>query len=138
MAKAASPIRLQADIMQAATLAGKRHHRSTAEQIEYWAEMGRKIGAYLNPDDLLSVSSGLANIKIEPILSGPVNADEIFQALEEDRAHGSLPQTVTGSAVKYQASLAHPGYLERIGRNGDCAVGKFEGGEFIVITQTAP
>ncbi len=39
MAKSASPIRLQEDLMQAAALTGERFHRSTAEQIEYWAEM---------------------------------------------------------------------------------------------------
>lgn len=39
MAKSASPIRLQQDIMRAAEATGRRFHRSTAEQIE-----GRALG----------------------------------------------------------------------------------------------
>lgn len=137
MAKAASPIRLQDGIMQAAILAGKRNHRSAAEQIEYWAEMGRKVAAFLNPDDLLSVASGLASIKLEPVLSEPVSAEFVFQMLEDERAKGMLSQAVTGSSVKYQVSLKYPGYLEQIGPNGELAIGRFENGEFIAVSETA-
>ncbi len=35
MAKAASPVRLQEDLMQIAEITTRRYHRSTAEQIEY-------------------------------------------------------------------------------------------------------
>ncbi|WP_269617933.1 TA system antitoxin ParD family protein [Zhongshania sp. BJYM1] len=49
MAKAASPIRLQQDLMQAAESTAKRFHRSTAEQIEYWAELGRSVSSSINP-----------------------------------------------------------------------------------------
>jgi hypothetical protein len=133
MAKAASPIRLQDNIMRAAALAGKRDHRSTAEQIEYWADMGRKVATFLNPNDLLSVSSGLSKIRVEPVYSESVSPVEVFQMLEDHRASGILPQIVTGSPVKYQVSLAHPGCLEQIGENGEIAIGKFENGEFIAL-----
>jgi hypothetical protein len=49
MAKAASPIRLQKELMQAAELTAKRFHRSTAEQIEYWADLGRSVSSTLDP-----------------------------------------------------------------------------------------
>ena len=133
MAKAASPIRLQDELMQAAALTAERFHRSTAEQIEYWAEMGRNVDHMLNPDDLLAISAGLAKITVEPVTSEPVDPVGIFQSLENDRASGMLPQTVTGSVLKYQASLAYPGYLERIHPNGRIQTGKFQGGEFIAI-----
>lgn len=125
-----SPIRLQAELMQAATLAGKRHHRSTAEQIEYWAEMGRSMGAFLKPDDLLLVSSGLANIRVEPVTGRPVIPSSVFQVLEKDRASGTLGQAVTSRPVKYQASSTFPGMLEQINENGEIKVGKFEHGQF--------
>ena len=41
MAKSPSPVRLQEELMQSATQAGARHHRSAAEQIEYWAEIAQ-------------------------------------------------------------------------------------------------
>lgn len=133
MAKAASPIRLQDELMQAAALTAERFHRSTAEQIEYWAEMGRNVDRMLNPDDLLAISAGLARITIEPITSEPVDPIGIFQSLEDDRASSMLPQMVTGNVLKYQASLAHPGYLEQIHPDGRIQTGKFQDGEFIAI-----
>lgn len=133
MAKAASPIRLQDELMQAAALTAERFHRSTAEQIEYWAEMGRNVDHMLNPDDLLAISAGLAKITVEPVSSKPVDPIGIFQSLEDDRVSGILPQTVSGSVLKYQVSLAHPSYLEQIHSDGRIQTGKFQDGEFIAI-----
>lgn len=138
MAKAASPIRLQEGLMQAAALTGKRFHRSTAEQIEYWAEMGRNVSLMLDPDDLLLVSTGLAKIKVESVRSEPVDPGEVFQSLEVERATGILPQTVTSSSIKYQISLMHPGYLEQINSNGTIKTGKFQDGVFTEMNETAP
>lgn len=134
MAKSASPIRLQDDLMKLAAVTGKRYHRSTAEQIEYWAAMGRDVSEMLNPDDLLSVSTGLATIKVVPVRSEPVDPVEVFRGLEDQRSvYKTLPQTITSSSVKYQSSLTHPGYLEQINSSGEIKVGKFHNGEFIEI-----
>lgn len=130
MAKSASPIRLQADLMQAATVAGKRQHRSTAEQIEYWADMGRRVATVLDPDDLLSVASGLAKINIEPVYSQPANPDDVFESLENDRRAGSLSQKINSGTVRYQVSESHPGYLEQINPDGEITTGQFDNGEF--------
>lgn len=136
MAKSASPIRLQEDLMQAAALTGERFHRSTAEQIEYWAEIGCHVSKMLDPDDLLSVSAGLAKIRIEPVHSEPIDSGEVFQSLETERASGILAQTVTSSPIQYQVSVTHPGYLERINPDGTIKTGKFQGGVFIGINET--
>ncbi len=87
----------------------------------------------LNPDDMLAISAGLAKITVEPVTSEPVDVASIFQSLETDRAAGVLPQMVTGSVLKYQASLKYPGYLEQIYPDGLIQTGKFQGGEFIAI-----
>lgn len=137
MAKSASPIRLQEDLMQAAALTGERFHRSTAEQIEYWAEIGCNVSKMLDPDDLLSVSAGLSKIRIEPIHSEPIDSVEVFQSLETERASGILAQTVTSSPIQYQVSVTHPGYLEQINPDGAIKTGKFQGGVFIGINETA-
>ncbi len=52
MAKAASPIRLQEELMQAAESTAKLFHRSTAEQIKYWADLGHSVSSTLDPDVL--------------------------------------------------------------------------------------
>lgn len=130
MAKAASPIRLQEDLMQVAESTAKRFHRSTAEQIEYWADLGRTVASTLDPDVLLSVVSGLTVIKTEPVYSAPIDPDDVFQALENGRQSGVLQNTVTNSVNAYQASIKFPGYLEKIDSNGTITVGQFENGQF--------
>ncbi|NOR79538.1 MAG: hypothetical protein GQ529_01690 [Methyloprofundus sp.] len=130
MAKAASPIRLQEELMQVAESTAKRFHRSTAEQIEYWADLGRTVASTLDPDVLLSVVSGLTVIKTEPVYSVPIDPDDVFQALENDRKVGVLQNTVTNSVNAYQASIKYPGYLEQIDSNGNITIGQFENGQF--------
>lgn len=131
MAKASSPVRLQNDLMQAAKLTGERFHRSTAEQIEYWADIGRKVSTVLDPDTLISIATGLTQVKVEPIYGKPIDPDDVFNFLEAQRQQGTLTQTVTNSAIKYQSSLTQLGYLERIDQNGNVLVGQFENGEFV-------
>jgi len=135
MAKAASPIRLQKDLMDDATQTGERYHRSASEQVEYWASLGRRISDVINPDTLLSIAAGLARLHVEPVHGHALNPDLVFQNLEREREQGTLPDKVTRSPVKYQASSAHPGYLERVDENGHVTVGQFSGGEFILRTK---
>lgn len=133
MAKAASPIRLQADLMQAAESTAKRFHRSTAEQIEYWADLGRSVSSTLDPDVLLSVLAGLTIIKTEPVISPPINPDDVFNALERDRKAETLRDSVVSAAISYQASTKHLGFLERVDSNGNIVTGEFKNGQFIEL-----
>ncbi len=135
MAKASSPIRLQQDLMQQAESTARRFHRSTAEQIEYWAELGRTVSSTLDPDVLLSISAGLTRINVEPVISEPVDPDEVFRDLEVQRDNGVLQRNVTTSPVRYQASLKQPGLLERIDQKGELVTGRFENGEFIAQSE---
>lgn len=90
MAKSAPPIRLQEELMKAAELTAGRFHRSTAEQIEFWAELGRSVADTLDPDVMLSVKSGLSKIKVESVYGIPVDPDEVFRTLENARKNGTL------------------------------------------------
>ncbi len=130
MPKAASPVRLQEDLMQSASLAGMRLHRSAAEQIEYWASLGRQVAGFVDPDSLLEVATGLARLKVEPIQAQPVAPDAVFAAVEADRRSGMLSKKATTAAIRYQASRTHPGYLERIDTNGTRTLGTFHDGVF--------
>ncbi len=135
MAKAISPVRLQNDLMQAAKLTGERFHRSTAEQIEYWADIGRKVSTVLDPDTLISISTGLTQVKVEPIYGTPIDPDDVFNSLETQRQQGTLTKVVTDSALKYQSSITQPGYLERIDQKGNVSVGQFKNGEFVTVDE---
>ncbi len=45
--------------MQSAALIGARHHRSAAEQIEYWEALGRQVARVLDPDCSAPIRSAL-------------------------------------------------------------------------------
>ena len=137
MAKSASPIRLQAELMQVAASTAKRFHRSTAEQIEYWADLGRTVASTLDPDVLLSVASGLTLIKTEAVISEPIDPAVVFQALEDNREEGVLQKSITCSTVRYQSSTTYLGYLEKIDLNGNATVGQFENGQFIELDKSS-
>ena len=137
MPKASSPVRLQAELMQAATIAGQRQHRSTAEQIEYWAGIGRSVSRIIDQDTLLEVSAGLVRLKIEPVESVAVAPEKVFSDLERDRKSGRLAESVTTSSVRYQVSTRHPGQLEQILPDGQVLVGQFHDGVFTLLSETA-
>lgn len=130
MAKAHSPLRLEAQLVENAALAGKQLHRSTAEQIEYWADIGRSVAHVITPDTLLQVCAGLAKVRIEPVVGPSVDPDALFDALENQRASGSLTDDITSTAIRYQASTSHPGLLEQIDRDGSVTLGQFNNGQF--------
>lgn len=152
MPKSASPVRLQADLMQAATIKGERNHRSAAEQIEYWANIGRSVANSIDPDKLLAVSTGLARLHVEPVESPIVDVDSVFDTLEIDRESGKLQADVQASSgtvlsskrsnkrtsnninntetLRYQSSKEFPGNLEQVDADGNIVVGQFRNGKF--------
>ena len=126
MAKAASPVRLQEELMASARAS------SAAEQIEYWADIGRKLSRVLDPEILLAVDAGLARIKVEKVESEGVDPESVFTALDASRESGVLASAIAAqSPVRYQASITHPGLLERIDSEGDVVLGQFVNGEFV-------
>ena len=131
MAKSSSPIRLQAELMHVAESTAKRYHRSTAQQIEYWADLGRSISSSVDPDILLSVASGLTVIKTEAVFSSAIDPNDLFSTLESNRESGELQESVSRNSVQYQASIKHLGYLEQSDQDGKIITGQFESGEFI-------
>lgn len=130
MAKANSPIRLDQSLMDSATSVAKAAHRSAAEQIEFWADVGRTLTQIIDVHTLVSLKAGTVRLLIEPVQTEAVDPDALFAQLDADRANGALSQRVTGCEVRYQASTAQPGWLEQIRADGSRVVGRFEGGTF--------
>jgi hypothetical protein len=138
MAKSASPVRLQEELMRSAALAGSLNQRSAAQQVEYWASLGRDVAGMLDPERLLEVKTGLARLKLEPVRAARVDPEQVVAALEVARGNGSLSASVSSAAVRYQASSRHPGYLERINSDGSRSTGSFSGGVFHPCDPTTP
>jgi len=138
MPKSPSPVRLQDELMRSAALVGALHQRSAAQQVEYWASLGRNVAGLLDPEQLLAVKSGLARLHVEPVRAAAVDPETVFASLEKARDNGTLAASVTTAQDRYQASVSHPGLLERISSDGSKTIGMFEDGVFRPCDPLAP
>jgi hypothetical protein len=138
MPKSPSPVRLQDELMRSAALVGALHQRSAAQQVEYWAALGRSVAGLLDPEQLLAVKSGLARLRVEPIRVVAVDPAAVFDTIEQARQNGTLAASVSTARDRYQASSSHPGLLERISSDGLRTIGTFEDGLFRPCDPLAP
>lgn len=77
------------------------------------------------------MAQGIKKIKLEPVQSVIIDADDIFNDLENDRKKGLLAQKVTSARIYYEASQKRVGFLDRIdSATGKRETGKFENGRF--------
>lgn len=135
MGKASSPVRFQKELMESAAISGQVHHRSAVGQIEYWATIGRMLDDILEPETLLAVTSGFKRLTVENTDSNRIDPDELFSQIEARRNQGELTHVIPEDSVAYQASIDHPGLLERLQPNGEISVGQFENGRFVPLEQ---
>lgn len=131
MSKPAPPIRISRELYDAAELAGQVEQRSGAKQVEYWARIGRLAAKTLSGNDLLAISSGVAEAKARYQSAGEPDPDQVFDALERDRASSQLRDRLKTNGTRYQASTSCPGLLEQIDNEGRCTPGRFINGQFI-------
>jgi hypothetical protein len=127
-------VRIDKNLALQAEREARIQNRSNAKQIEYWAKIGKAISSKLSIADVFAVSQGIKTIKLEvtpSVQSIPVNSDDIFNDLENDRAEGLLAKNVTSARIYYEASVEHPGYLDRVNSvTKKRQTGTFENGEF--------
>lgn len=131
MPKAASPIRLDANLMDDAVENGNLHHRSAAETIEYWAGLGKQVSRLLDPEILLMVQAGAMRIEVKENRTSPVDPEDIFAGIEAKRSAGVLNEFLNRTKPIFQASVSQPGKLEQVMPNGEIFVGNFLNGAFV-------
>ena len=51
--------------MRTAAPIGALQQRSAAQQVETWASLGRNVAGLLDPEQLLSVTAGVARLRLE-------------------------------------------------------------------------
>lgn len=129
----ASPLRLNAALIEAAEREGAVQKRSVPRQIEFWAELGKAVERLIGTADVVAVIQGIKKIKVEPVPSTPVDPDDVFDSIETSRRSGTLGKKVTSAAIYYEASLTRPGLLDRVNAStGARQTGLFRNGEFRV------
>ena len=128
------PLRIDQDLAFQAEREAKIQNRSKTKQLEYWAKIGKAVSSKLNITDAFAVSQGIKTIKLEitpPVQSIPIDSDVIFNDLENDRAKGLLGKKITSVKIYYEASIEHPGYIDRVNSITEKRqTGSFEHGEF--------
>ncbi|MEX0732466.1 MAG: hypothetical protein WED00_14520 [Aquisalimonadaceae bacterium] len=127
----ASPLRLDENLVREAEAEARLNRRSVPKQIEFWADLGKKMARLVSPEDLIKVQMGLRRIQVEDAQSFPVDVNDVFASLDAERERGTLAHAVTRAAVSYQAVPGRPGVLERIDRDGRRQQGAFRDGEFV-------
>lgn len=125
------PVRLDQTLVRHAAAEAALNHRSTPKQIELWAELGQLIAGKINSEDLLALTQGLMELRVERIKGKPVPTDKLWQQLESDRQSGVLAQGVKTGRTVYQAHPERPGYLEEIKPDGSRRTGQFQNGRFV-------
>ncbi|MCF6186694.1 MAG: ParD-like family protein [Desulfobulbaceae bacterium] len=130
-------LRIDQDLVLQAEREAGIQNRSKAKQLEYWAKLGKAVSAELDITDAFAVSQGIKTIRLEiapSLQSITVDSDAVFNDLERDRAKGILADNVTSAKIYYEASVEHPGYLDRVNSStGERQTGLFEHGEFKVL-----
>ena len=129
----ASPLRLNAALIEAAERESAVQKRSVPRQIEFWAELGKAVERAIGPTDVVAVIQGIKKIKVEPVASTAVDPGDVFDSIETSRRSGTLGKKVTSAVIYYETSLNRPGLLDRVNAaTGERQTGLFRNGEFRV------
>ena len=127
-------LRIDKNLALQAEREARVQNRSKTKQLEHWAKIGKAMSSKLSIEDVFAVSQGIKTIKLEVTSFGqsiPVSSDDIFNDLENDRVKGLLAENVTSAKIYYEASVEHPGYLDRVNSaTKKRQAGSFENGEF--------
>lgn len=125
-------LRISDELFQDAEEQTKITKRSTAKQIEFWAELGRFAELNLTPRDVEAIFQRKVEVVVKLIESRSVDMPSVFNKLEQDRANSTLVSKVVTSKEWFETSEEHPGFLVKINERGERKIGKFESGKFKV------
>ena len=128
------PLRIDKEFVDQVSREAKIQNRSRTKQLVHWAKAGQIILSKMDITDLYAVSQGIKKLKLENGQSIKIETKDILDALEKDRASGDLSGSVTSAKIYYEASVDHPGYLDRVNSvTGKRESGSFHNGEFKVL-----
>ncbi len=132
-----NPIRIEEGLLRSAKQSGARRRRSAAEQVEHWADIGRRFEGIVTQEVMDDVLTGGVRVSLEPLTAAPIDPAAVFAELDRDRDTGLLASLVSEAPARYQASRTCPGKLERIDTNGTVTIGRFQDGQFIPSEEAA-
>ena len=128
-----TPLRVNDTLFEDAEAEGSLMNRSAAKQVEFWAELGKRVAHSVSPSDMLALMQGIAEVQIEVAVAAPayVIPDKIFSTVDAVSLEGDLGQQITLGNVYFEASLTTPGLLDKVMPDGSHQTGHFTNGLFI-------
>jgi len=126
-----TPLRVNKHLFKEAEAEGAVMNRSTAKQVEFWAELGKRVAPSVTPVEMLALMQGIAQVRIELPDSQPINPQQVFSAVDKASSSGGLGQQISRSGLYYEASKSRPGLLDRVLANGSRQTGRFDNGIFV-------
>ncbi|WP_395341858.1 TA system antitoxin ParD family protein [Ningiella sp. W23] len=131
MAKHTSPMRLNADLVDAAKTMSALQNRSTAQQIEYWAELGKRVSAELTPAQTIQIMTGIGELKVEIPDHAALDVLALANEVEADSQSGRLSKELLKQGqTLYSPTPEGGGILEAHLPDGTVKTGSFVDGEF--------
>lgn len=123
-------VRLEDTLVRYAAAEGQINRRTTPKQIEYWAEIGRAVAGAVSAEDLIAITQGIRQVRVEAVTPEPVTSDDLWAEVDRARESGELGRSVARGRTVYQASTTMPGYLEAVYPDGTRVTGQFRNGRF--------
>lgn len=111
-------VKLSNKLLNAAKATAAQEQRTVSEQIECWIELGRCLSEFMDPQDILAITTGFSTPEIKS--SEPLDAHQsteiqsIKEALEKDQCG----VVYDDPSIIYRASRLHLGLIERIAPDG--------------------
>jgi hypothetical protein len=138
MAKHTSPMRLSENLVDEAKVIANIMHRSTAEQIEYWSEMGKRLSATLTVQQAIEFMSGKINVSVSALSEPTIDIMALSNEVEEDSKSGDLAKELLAKGQTLYAPSHDSGCtLEAIKPNGERVKGNFRNGKFKATRRVA-
>jgi len=125
------PLRVNGGLYKEAEAEVALLNRSTAKQVEFWAELGKQVAHSLTHAELIALMQGIAKVSVEVFTSKPINPKDVFAAVDLVNLTKTLGTQITRSALYYEASKSRPGLLDQVMPDGTRRSGHFSNGSFL-------
>lgn len=128
-----APLRLSDELLKEAAAEIELSKRTLPKQIEHWAQLGQKIEPFLKRSDVLALlqgATGVADVKIIPKDSRPVEMDAVLKRIERDRKSGVLESSMARSFWFEESSDGGSKEIVRKTRDGKSERREFVDGTF--------
>ena len=126
-----TPLRVKNSLFKEAEVEGSLLNRSAAKQVEFWAELGKRVAHSVTPADMLALMQGIADVRVEVPESKPLNPEQVFAEVDKASSTEQLGQQITRGALYYEVSQSRPGLLDQIMPDGSRRTGRFSNGSFM-------